>query len=237
MILFLNRRKFLKTGTACSAALTITSLSGCLGVLGSDDTDDNTGNRENNVGPEDSEGVPAYNWSEGESYKYQMAVGDQTAETTWTVVEADDTNVTMKVEEKGGPHGPDNDVEAEISGTNQNIYRLVVKNETVRGLLISMREHLRFVAGRDLSVGDSYTYEAKDSLDFRNWGIEVLSEETIKGIACYKISITVSDNEEYEDYANTLFIQKENNYPFAISEDVDNSGGGITTELVEATRP
>lgn len=245
----MNRRKLLRTVTASTAALTTTSLSGCLGFLDGENTETPTKNTstntntandgtkttsvmtENNIGAEDSEGIPAYNWTQGESYKYRLSFDENTYISTWTAIEAEKDNLTMEVKEKLEGEGWSKT--AEISGTNRNIYKKIRENQSIDGLLLQMRGSLRYVVDRELSVGDTYKYEVEIDADFDTENVEVLSETTINGIPCYELQITIPGY----DYVRTIAVEKGNNYPLIINGEFTDSENSQTNELIEATRP
>lgn len=217
----MDRRSILKTAASSTAALT--AISGCLGL-----TNDG-GNTRNNNGEPDSEDIPAYTWTEGESYQYAVAFTNFTQLVTWTAIEVDGNNVTIQIEKQ--TEGDDKVTSNTITGTMSNIYQNVREHEGTDNLLLPLRSSLRYVIDRNISVGDQFEYEV--DRDFDKFDIEVVEETTVKGVTCYKLEATI----EGQSFVGTHFIQTSNNYPFTVSTIFEDSDDSQTLELVEEERP
>lgn len=172
--------------------------------------------------------LPAYEFTEGESYTYDANFAGEESEETWSVTSVEGADLTVeRVTEGGGETSTQ-----EISGTHDSIYDRVEEERDVNFFPL-LRAALVYAEKGDLTPGNSFTVENDDeNTDWDTATVDVAGETTVNGVDCVEFTVTPDG----VDQVTTICLA--DGYPFALSLSLAQGGDAlIEMSLTDETRP
>ncbi|WP_135820396.1 hypothetical protein [Halostella litorea] len=190
---------------------------------------DRTGTEaENSEGTPDDVRLPAYTFSEGESYTYDTTFGDAESEETWVVasVAGDDVTVDRTTVANGETHTQS------ISGTQSGIVDEVERARDVSYFPL-LRSALVYGQQGELRAGNAFTVRSTgENEDWETATVDVAGETTVSGVTCTEFTVTPDSVDQVQT------VRLADGYPFAVSLLFEQGGEALLEmTLTDHERP
>lgn len=197
---------------------------------GDDDqkTEQNSGDVSTESGDDDQEtelvevAGPAYGFSEGESYTYEVEWHGKAGEQGWEVLSVNGDELTIRRTYPTNEGQETRDISADAA----RLYEEMLKQITGPSFFRNMRE-AQFYAGVDeFAPGNTFTVDTSDKGgDYDSETVEVMGETTVNGIQCIEFTVTSSSG------GIVRTVCAADGYPFPLSLHFEQTG----VQLLDAT--
>lgn len=175
--------------------------------------------------------LPTYEFSEGESYTYDVNFAGTETEETWTVTAVDGDEVT--VERLSTVDGETRS--QTVSGTHDGIYDTVAESRDVNFFPLA-RNAVVYAQETGVTTGDTFTVATpSEKTDWDSETVEVLGETTVNGVSATEFRVT-PDGPDAPNQVTTVALA--DGYPFALSLSFSQDDSALLEmTLTDATRP
>jgi len=216
-------------------------LAGCNGLGGgTTETQANTTTTDGMAGTEDGSSngtdsrqieVSPYQFTEGESYTYNVTFLGSNSQMTWDVVSVDGEDVTVEITSESA-RGTQNTT---INGTQETILQSAAEDQS--GAIFASSRAPLAILSMGAGTEGNFTIESDNipggtSFDWDTATVSPQGTRTVNGVGCSEFVVDPDDR----DQDLTACVAED--YPFALSVDGEQDGQtALAIDLTNATRP